>query len=214
MDEKHRDKYDVSGNVEGQYVDEAQTVLVNKPGITELEALQVAEEEALARAYASLVSETRMDTPMTCELLKHIHGHIFGGLYEWAGRWRTVQISKPGAIWPAAQFLDQSMKSFEQDVLTHVTASALGEDETFCRGVGEIQGEFLAIHPFREGNARTIKLMTDLLSLQTGRPLLIYDASEEGAKRYIEAARAALARKDYGPMTDVIRQALESARNP
>lgn len=42
MAEKPRrsDRYDVSGNVEAQYVDEAQTVLVNKQGIATLEALQ------------------------------------------------------------------------------------------------------------------------------------------------------------------------------
>ena len=48
------DRYDVSGNTEAQYVDAAQTVLVNKKGIADLYALYLAEEEALARA-ATLV---------------------------------------------------------------------------------------------------------------------------------------------------------------
>ena len=57
-------------------------------------------------------------------------------------------------------------------VLQKYPAKSLKEDEEFCGAVAEIQGEFLVIHPFREGNARTIKLMTDLLATQTGRPLL------------------------------------------
>jgi hypothetical protein len=65
----------------------------------------------------------------------------------------------------------------------------------------------LVIHPFREGNARTIKLLTDLLATQTGRPLLIYDASEEGQNRYIAAATTAF-KKDYAPMAELISQAL------
>ena len=105
---------------------------------------------------------------MTCELLKHVHERIFGELYAWAGRWRTVQISKPGVIWPAAQFLDQSMETFERKVLAKYPAATLTNDEDFCRASAEIQGEFLAIHPFREGNARTIKLMNNLLAAQTG----------------------------------------------
>lgn len=159
------DKYEVpSDNLEVQFVDEERTVLVNKPGIMDLETLQVAEEEALVKAYQKLLTEVRTDTPMSCDLLKHIHACIFAGLYEWAGRWRTVQISKPGAIWPPPDYLDESMATFEQDVLKKYSATMLTDDEKFCQACGEIQGEFLAIHPFREGNARTIKLMTDLLS--------------------------------------------------
>lgn len=58
----------------------------------------------------------------------------------------------------------------------------------------EIQGEFLVIHPFREGNARTIKLATDLLAVQTGRLPLTYDQSETGTRTYIEAAKTAFQR--------------------
>ena len=54
-----------------------------------------------------------------------------------------------------------------------------------------IQGEFLVIHPFREGNARTIKLMTNLLAAQTDRPLLEYGTSQEKVERYTEGAKAA-----------------------
>lgn len=211
MDEKDRDRYDVSGNVEAQYVDEDETILVNKQGIADLETLQRAEEEALAKAYETLLSEVRTDTPLTCELLTYVHDRIFGELYEWAGRWRTVQISKPGAIWPPPRYLDDAMRTFEQDVLTKYPVPRLGDDEAFCRAAGEIQGEFLAIHPFREGNARTIKLLTDLLAVQTGRPMLLYDDSEAGKQRYIDAAKAVLLRKDCEPMTDVIRDALREA---
>jgi len=62
---KRRGRYDVSGNLEAEYVDAEKTVLVNKPGITDLDTLQVAEEEALAAAYETLLGEVRMDTPMT-----------------------------------------------------------------------------------------------------------------------------------------------------
>ena len=83
---KRSDRYDVSGNVEAEYVDAEQTVLVNKKGIADLRTLQIAEEEALAQAYETLLGEVRIDTPMTCELLCHVHMRIFGDLYEWAGR--------------------------------------------------------------------------------------------------------------------------------
>jgi cell filamentation protein len=208
---KHRARYDVSGNVEGQYVDAEQTVFVNKKGITDLTTLQRAEEEALAQAYEILLTEVRVDTPMTSELLCHIHNRIFGELYEWAGRWRTVWISKPSITWPAPDFLEQNMAAFGREVLAKYPAYILSEDDAFCTAIGEIQGEFLVIHPFREGNARTIKLLTDLLAVQTGRPLLIYDQSEEGQEAYIAAATVAFKRQ-YAPMVNIIQQALKRAQ--
>jgi cell filamentation protein len=206
-------RYEVSGNVEAQYVDDAQTVLANKQGITDLKALERLEELSLFRAYDTLLTLVRTDTPMTTELLRHIHREIFGAIYEWAGRWRTVTISEPGAIWPPPIYLDQAMREFERDVLRRYPAALLRGDDAFCMAAGEIQGEFLAIHPFREGNARTIKLMVDLLAAQTGRPLLVYDSTPAGRQAYIEATSAALNRKDYAPMVELIDQALEAARS-
>jgi cell filamentation protein len=208
---KRRDRYDVSGNVEAQYVDDAQTVLRNTHGITDLATLQAAEEAALARAYRTLLREVRTDTPLTCDLLRHVHATMFGDLYEWAGRWRTVWISKPGTTWPAPDFLDRNMEEYERAVLCKHPAGTIPDDDGFCAAAAEIQGEFLVIHPFREGNARTIKLATDILAAQTGRPLLAYDQTEQAAEEYIEAAKAAFKRQ-HGPLTAIIQRALAQAR--
>ena len=207
----HRDRYDTSGNIEAEYVDAEQTVLVNKLGLTTLEALQLAEEEALAKAYETLLSEVRVDTPMTCDLVRFIHERVFADIYKWAGRWRTVMISKPGITWPPPLFVAQSMDEFERKILRKYAPGKLTDDEPFCAAVAEIQGEFLTVHPFREGNARTIKLMTDLLAAQTGRPLLVYDDSDAGRDRYIFAASEAF-KMNHQPMMEVIRSALADAR--
>lgn len=206
------DRYDTSGNIEDQYVDEAQLVLVNKLGITELTQLQLAEEEALAKAYETLLSEVRVDTPMTCELLNHIHGRIFGKLYDWAGRFRSVWITKPGTTWPAPDFLPETMATFEREILAEHLPTELQQDESFCRAIAEIQGEFLVIHPYREGNARTIKLMTNLLAAQCDRPLLEYGTSPQDVKRYTEGAKAAF-KKDYSILEAIIAETLRTAQS-
>lgn len=107
--------------------------------------------------------------------------------------------------------MDGHMAAFEREVLAKYPAETLRSDDRFCAALGHIQGEFLVIHPFREGNARTIKLMTDILAEQSDRPVLIYDQTEQGQKMYIAAAQAAF-RHDYGRMTEIIRSALERAR--
>lgn len=199
-------RYSVGGS-ENEYMDAKQTILKNKKGISNLETLQLEEEKSLARAYELLFKEVRSDTPMTTELILYVHSVIFGNLYEWAGRWRTVTISKPGVTWPPPDYLDEAMKEFEQDVLRKYPALSLQDDDLLCTALAHIQGEFLAIHPFREGNARTIKLVTNILSEQLGRPFLLFDESEKGKAAYIDAAKEAIL-KNYNPMTLIINDAL------
>jgi len=104
------------------------------------------------------------------------------------------------------------MDDFERNVLQRLPAKSLTSDEAFCQAVAEIQGEFLVVHPFHEGNARTIKLASDLLAAQTGRPPLVYDVSEAGQEKYVVAASQAFSR-NYRPMFEVIRSALAKGRN-
>ena len=202
------DRYDTSGNPEAEYVDDQRLVLRNREGIADFETLMKREEELHAVAYECLLQEVQMNTRLSCDLLKHIHRTIFLKLYEWAGRYRTVWISKPGITWPAPDFLAANMAAFESAILSKHSPEKLAEENAFCRAVAEIQGEFLVIHPFREGNARTIKLATDVLAIQTGRLPLAYDQSENGSQAYVAAATAAFAR-DYAPLEQQIRSALK-----
>ena len=192
-------------------MDEKQSILKNKKGISDLETLQLEEEKALARAYEILFEEVLSDTPITIALILHVHQVIFSDLYAWAGRWRTVTISKSGVTWPPPDYLDVAMQEFERDVLSKYPVLSLQDDGKFCSALAHIQGEFLAIHPFREGNARTIKLVTDLVAVQTERLPLMYDDSDEGKRRYIEAAAAAIL-KDFEPMTLLITEAFNASK--
>ncbi len=203
-------RYSVGGS-ENEYMDMGQTILKNKKDIANLRELFVEEEKALARAYELLLDEMRLDTPLSSELIRYVHGRIFGDLYDWSGRWRTVSISKEGTAWPPPTYLEEAMKKFEEGVLSKYSARSVESDDSFCAAVGHIQGEFLAIHPFREGNARTIKLVTDLLAVQTGRFALIYDPSDIGRNDYIAAAKAAML-QNYDPMIAIIRSTLSASR--
>ncbi|WP_162179654.1 Fic family protein [Solidesulfovibrio alcoholivorans] len=56
----------------------------------------------------------------------------------------------------------------------------MGRDE-IVRRTAEIHGELIVIHPFRDGNGRTTRLLCDLLLIQSGRRVLdttiFYDRS-------------------------------------
>ena len=83
--------------------------------------------------------------------LKQIHAYLFGGLYDFAGKIRTVNISKGGFKFAAAEFLPHTLESIEK-----MPESSF--DEVFDKYI-----EMNIAHPFREGNGRTTKIWLDLI---------------------------------------------------
>jgi cell filamentation protein len=71
--------------------------------------------------------------------------------------------------------------------------------------------EFLLIHPFREGNGRLARLLSILMALQAGLPLLDFSNIKGKEKeRYFAAVRAGLDR-DYQFMETIFDGVLSRA---
>ena len=83
--------------------------------------------------------------------LKQIHAYLFGGLYDFAGKIRTVNISKGGFKFAAAEFLPQTLVSIER------------MPESTFEQIAEKYVEMNIAHPFREGNGRTTRIWLDLI---------------------------------------------------
>ncbi|RFC41195.1 MAG: Fic/DOC family protein [Candidatus Nitrotoga sp. CP45] len=71
--------------------------------------------------------------------------------------------------------------------------------------------ELVLIHPFREGNGRLSRLLSQLLALQAGMPLLNF-SSIKGKRReeYFAAVRTSMER-DYTPMIEVFRRVVKTS---
>ena len=52
--------------------------------------------------------------PGTVKCLQQIHSYLFGGLYDFAGKIRTVTISKGGTIFCRAEYLKQNLETIEK----------------------------------------------------------------------------------------------------
>jgi cell filamentation protein len=110
------DRYDATGNIEAEY-EPGTSILRNIQRITDQARLDRLEFEALVRtqeAYYGLVGE---DTAMTNALLCEIHHHWLGDIYEWAGRYRTVNLTKGDFRWPPPGRIAANMASFEKGSL-------------------------------------------------------------------------------------------------
>ncbi len=87
----------------------------------------------------------------TAKGLQQIHGYIFGGLYDFAGQIRTLNIAKGGFAFAPAKYLDGELSSIE----------AMPED-TF-ENIVKKYVEMNVAHPFMEVNGRSTRIWLDLI---------------------------------------------------
>lgn len=87
----------------------------------------------------------------TAKGLQQIHGYIFGGLYDFAGQIRALNIAKGGFAFAPAKYLDGSLSSIE----------AMPED-TF-EDIVKKYVEMNVAHPFMEENGRSTRIWLDLI---------------------------------------------------
>jgi len=65
-------------------------------------------------------------------------------------------------------------------------------------------GEYIALHPFREGNGRSAFILTDLVLLQNGLVPLDAFIRKRDRERYFAACEAARLKQNYTPLADLI----------
>jgi cell filamentation protein len=91
---------------EDPYSDPVTRVLYNKLGLGTAAELEAAERE-ITHAALILLDESPVTASYDLPHLREIHKRIFGDIYEWAGRIRTVAIAK-GAMFCLPQYIDSS----------------------------------------------------------------------------------------------------------
>jgi cell filamentation protein len=147
------------------YLDQQHGILRNRLGITRKEDLATAEADITRFRLAQL---HRRPLPGHYDLahLQAIHKWIFGDIYDWAGEIRTVSIGKgalfclPQHIVPAA---DELFGRLHRDGFLR----GLGHDE-FVDKLAELFADMNALHPFREGNGRSMRAFLAQLARDAG----------------------------------------------
>ena len=111
--------------------------------------------------------------PGTVKCLQQIHAFLFGGLYDFAGKIRTMTISKGNTIFCLAEHLHQYLQTVESM-----------PDSTFDEIVDKYV-EMNMAHPFMEGNGRSTRIWLDLMLKK--RIGLCIDWSKIAKHEYLEA---------------------------
>ena len=187
-------------------------VLANRLGIVRVRDMQVAETAALLQLTDDLLGELTETQRFTGGDLCAWHRRWLGGIYDWAGRYRQVNMSKDGFPFAAARRVPDLMADYSRTVLAAHTPCAGMDDTRLVQALARTHAEFILIHPFREGNGRLARLLNTLMALQAGLPLLDFDGIRGAAKqRYIASIQAAQGH-DYAPLERVFAAVLRRTK--
>lgn len=135
--------------------------------------------------------------PGTVKCLQQIHAYIFGGLYDFAGQIRTLNISKGGFTFANAQNFAATLPVIER------------MPETTFDEIADKYIEMNIAHPFMEGNGRATRIWLDLMLKRSLKRCV--DWSKIDKRYYLDAMRRSVT--DGTQIKKLLRDALTSKIN-
>jgi cell filamentation protein, protein adenylyltransferase len=190
-------------------------VLKNYLGIKSKEDIEAVEEQELERTELELLDIFSKDHQFTATDICNIHELWLGDIYPSAGKYRTVTMSKAGFPFAAPSRIEPLMQEFEKKYLAKYTPCHCLELDALAQALGIVHIELIIIHPFREGNGRTARLLADLMAMQSRKTPLNYSLIHQtqnlpGFENYIKSIHAGI-EGNYKPIKEIFKKLLEES---
>ena len=96
-----------------------------------------------------------------------IHKFIFGDIYPFAGLYRNENIAKDDFMFANWEFIEENMNIIFNKLKNENYLNGLTKEE-FSEKLTYYMAELNVLHPFREGNGRTIREFIRQLALKNG----------------------------------------------
>lgn len=140
-------------------------VLRNKLEIKATKTLDLIEAEQ-SRTYMMLLYERGLKE-FTPESLREIHRFLFRDIYDWAGEYRIINIQKSEQLLGGRSVWYSNDDDIERDLQAafsklHSFDWAAFTREEFVEALVHCFAPIWRVHPFREGNTRTVVMMLTL----------------------------------------------------
>ncbi|MCL2111566.1 MAG: Fic family protein [Clostridiales bacterium] len=164
------------------YTDPKTGVLRNKHGIEDEQLLHITESlDATTRLIELAAKPIKIKS---ADSLLKIHGYIFQDTYDWAGKVRTVEISKQGKPFHPTDRFDAGFLYVNNLIDEY---RGLGDEpRALAKCLALILDAVNTLHPFREGNGRTQREFIRTLALEKGYRLDLNPADDESVyKQYM-----------------------------
>lgn len=205
-------RYDTEHITEAQFEPGSRgRVLKNHLGIRSKRAMDEMEATKLAEATDWAIRHVTADQRFTAADICQWHKQWLGDVYPWAGEYRQVNISKGNFVFAMAAQVPRLMQEFERKELVRFTPCTFDNLEDVLEALATTHCELVLIHPFRDGNGRLSRLLSQLMALQAGLPLLNFSVIKgKQRENYFAAVRAGMER-NYVPMIEVFRKVVKTS---
>ena len=161
-------------------------VFKNKLNIQSSEKLEIAERELSALRAESLLLQP-LPQQFDLSYLQLIHQTLFGDVYDWAGEIRRIDISKGHTRFANFAFIESENQKFLDKLNKENNLQDL-DKQIFSERAAYYLGELNVLHPFRDGNGRTLRFFITQLARQNGSQIRWqHISSEEIVNACIEA---------------------------
>jgi cell filamentation protein len=161
-------------------------VLRNKAGITNAEELDIYEGE-LSTLRSIEILEIPIAGKFNLSHLQDIHFVLFQDVYDWAGKIRTVDISRGNSRFANVRFIESAANELFKKLSRENRLEGLNKNDLSAR-LAHYLSEINALHPFREGNGRVQRLFISQLSQAAGYQLDYSDLEQEQIYEAMEVA--------------------------
>lgn len=156
------------------------------------------DEQSKNKAYEMFESGIINDIEVgTIKGLQQIHAYLFGGLYDFAGQIRKLNISKGGFVFASVGYIEQTLDSIEK------------MPEESLEQIVQKYVEMNVAHPFMEGNGRTTRIWLDLILKKNLCKCV--DWSKIDKTEYLDAMKSSVV--DYTDILSLIKNALTDKIN-
>ena len=162
-------KYDVYTTTQSIYCYPDSNVLKNKLNIKENKLLKTAEEEITLIKQMELLKNPIKGNFSKAHLMK-IHKFIFEDIYSFAGKIRREQISKADTMFYPPNLIDRELDKVFAKIKEKNMLRETDEEKVFDN-LAYVMAELNIIHPFREGNGRSIREFIRLMAKRMGYDL-------------------------------------------
>ena len=205
-------------------------ILKNKLNITDYEKLMQAEADIgfakLIDIDSVLINDDDSINKFDENLLRKVHKHIFEDIFDWAGEYRNVPIVKEEIVLPGYSIPYSDYKNISKELneklndLNSISWQTLDMHTISLKFAREI-ALIWKIHPFRDGNTRTMLSFSYLYAKEHNFPFDMKTFTDNLARKYMKDGRplpnirdkfvlACLDEKDY-PEVEHLAKVFETA---
>ena len=198
-----------SNSIEGNTLTLAETKMVLEDGITVGGKTLREHFEAInhQKAIAFLEDLTQVSTDMRAIDILSIHRLVLANIMDdFAGRFRPGMVRIMGANFTPPNA--RKVPDLLEELINYVNANPLGYSPLMLATL--FHHRFVWIHPFNDGNGRTVRLAFNLLLIRAGYPPAVILSTDR--KKYLSALNRAN-RGDYNNLLLMMYQAVERSLN-